>query len=169
MLDLENYKKRGSGFIKDIANVSKDQFGKIKEDYEYEKSIREKQAKLDILDDVIYEKISKIREYDEHIAMLEERAQDIKKIMADPKMQISDIVIKKESVQSSETRKNFPDSIIKAVLKRQNHCCKKCGSLLITLDIDHIDGNNSNISIDNCQALCTACHRKKSANQRSKP
>ena len=42
--------------------------------------------------------------------------------------------------------------------------CKECGFVAkhpCQLDVDHIDGNNSNNSLDNLQTLCSNCHRLK--------
>jgi len=42
--------------------------------------------------------------------------------------------------------------------------CEKCGFVpihIIQLDIDHIDGNNSNNDPSNLQTLCANCHRLK--------
>ena len=42
--------------------------------------------------------------------------------------------------------------------------CSKCGFVpehLSQLDVDHIDGNNSNNSPENLQTLCANCHRLK--------
>jgi 5-methylcytosine-specific restriction endonuclease McrA len=37
------------------------------------------------------------------------------------------------------------------------------------LDVDHIDGNHSNDSLDNLQTLCANCHRLKTYIQRHNP
>ena len=68
---------------------------------------------------------------------------------------------------SSETRRDFPESVQEEILRRQNHRCNVCRSLLTTVDFDHVDGDNSNNSINNCQALCPACHRKKTGRDNS--
>jgi 5-methylcytosine-specific restriction endonuclease McrA len=42
--------------------------------------------------------------------------------------------------------------------------CEACGfvpELSLQLDVDHIDGNNSNNDPDNLQTLCANCHRLK--------
>jgi ribosomal protein S27AE len=42
--------------------------------------------------------------------------------------------------------------------------CEKCGFLAeheCQLDIDHIDGNRKNGSLENLQTLCANCHRLK--------
>jgi 5-methylcytosine-specific restriction endonuclease McrA len=49
------------------------------------------------------------------------------------------------------------------VIKEQNGCCSKCGisnwqGQEITLEVDHIDGNNKNHSRENLEALCPNCH-----------
>jgi len=66
---------------------------------------------------------------------------------------------------SQDTRRDFPDEIKREILKRQDYNCNKCGSFLGSPDFDHIDGDNSNNSIKNCQALCPTCHRKKTGQE----
>jgi hypothetical protein len=42
--------------------------------------------------------------------------------------------------------------------------CELCGfmpEVSYQLDVDHIDGNNNNNSLDNLQTLCANCHRLK--------
>lgn len=42
--------------------------------------------------------------------------------------------------------------------------CEKCGFIPMVvhqLEVDHIDGNHTNNSIDNLQTLCANCHRLK--------
>lgn len=42
--------------------------------------------------------------------------------------------------------------------------CESCGFVAehsCQLDVDHIDGNNSNNSLENLQTLCSNCHRLK--------
>ena len=48
----------------------------------------------------------------------------------------------------------------------QNSCCKQCGIIYPYLQYDHIDGNKSNNSPSNCQALCPNCHTIKTMNQK---
>jgi len=66
---------------------------------------------------------------------------------------------------SQNTRRNFPDSVKREILKRQNNNCNLCKSFLSSPDFDHIDGNHSNNAITNCQALCPTCHRKKTGQE----
>jgi hypothetical protein len=51
----------------------------------------------------------------------------------------------------------------KRIIKEQNNCCNKCGigSWLdspIVLEIDHINGNNTDDRRDNLEGLCPNCH-----------
>lgn len=62
------------------------------------------------------------------------------------------------------TRRSFPKTIKNATLKKQNYRCNICGKKLDDRDFDHIDGDSSNNSMSNCQALCLECHRKKTRN-----
>lgn len=50
--------------------------------------------------------------------------------------------------------------------------CAFCGFVPIDpcqLDVDHIDGNHNNNSIDNLQTLCANCHRLKTKMDSLKP
>lgn len=69
--------------------------------------------------------------------------------------------ILEKSLSKPKTRHSFPKSIRTKTLEMQNHQCKACGKKLDVKDFDHIDGNSSNNSLENCQALCLDCHRKK--------
>jgi len=69
--------------------------------------------------------------------------------------------ILEKSLSKPKTRHSFPKSIKAKTLGMQNHQCKACGKKLDVKDFDHIDGNSSNNSLENCQALCLDCHRKK--------
>ncbi len=69
--------------------------------------------------------------------------------------------ILEKSLSKPKTRHSFSKSIKAKVLKMQNHRCKACGKKLDVKDFDHIDRNSSNNSLENCQALCLDCHRKK--------
>ena len=49
------------------------------------------------------------------------------------------------------------------VLSEQNHCCNKCGlsewlGVTLSLEVDHIDGNNQNNNRENLEGLCPNCH-----------
>lgn len=51
----------------------------------------------------------------------------------------------------------------KRVFEEQNRCCANCGlsqwmGQLITLELEHKDGNNQNNSRDNLEGLCPNCH-----------
>ena len=58
-------------------------------------------------------------------------------------------------------RKSFPQQIQEITLKKQAYRCNICKEGLVVTNFDHIDGNRSNNSIANCQALCPNCHAKK--------
>jgi len=61
-------------------------------------------------------------------------------------------------------RRHFDSTQKYYVLKAQGHKCNvcKCGLLGQGItEFDHIDGNRSNDSTENCQALCANCHRRK--------
>lgn len=48
--------------------------------------------------------------------------------------------------------------------KFKGNKCSNCGFVAIhscQLDVDHIDGNHKNNSIENLQTLCANCHRLK--------
>ena len=66
-----------------------------------------------------------------------------------------------KSMSKPKVRRNFSKSTEDKVLKMQNNRCKACGKKLDVRDFDHIDGNSLNSSLENCQALCLECHRKK--------
>ena len=58
-------------------------------------------------------------------------------------------------------RKRFPEQIQEITLIKQAYRCNVCKEGLAVTNFDHIDGNRSNNSIANCQALCPNCHAKK--------
>lgn len=87
------------------------------------------------------------------------------------------ISIKKSSIycskkcQWSSKRKNLVDSgkasiktIRRYLLENFEYCCSECNvgsewnGKSLTLQMDHIDGCNSNNSIDNVRWLCPNCH-----------
>jgi hypothetical protein len=61
----------------------------------------------------------------------------------------------------SKKRRYFSADIKRQILKEQNNKCAICKKNKGIWDYDHIDGNRSNNSISNCQALCPDCHAKK--------
>ena len=55
------------------------------------------------------------------------------------------------------------DSIRKRIKLEQNEACNKCGidkwlGQKLTLELEHIDGNNKNNARENLEALCPNCH-----------
>ena len=69
--------------------------------------------------------------------------------------------ILEKNLSKPKTRRSFSKSTKDKVLKIQNNRCKACGKKLDVRDFDHIDGNSLNSRLENCQALCLECHRKK--------
>ena len=58
-------------------------------------------------------------------------------------------------------RKSFSQTTQEITLIKQAYRCNACNNKLDEVNFDHIDGNRSNNSIANCQALCPNCHAKK--------
>jgi len=67
----------------------------------------------------------------------------------------------------SRARKDFSKKIKQARLILQAFRCRHCFTYLDVYQFDHIDGNRSNNSIFNCQALCPTCHARKSKWEKS--
>jgi len=76
--------------------------------------------------------------------------------------------ILEKSMAKPTTRKSFAKSIKNQVLRSQDKKCKDCGNKSDVFDYDHIDNNSSNNSLKNCQALCPACHARKTRNIKKK-
>ena len=73
-----------------------------------------------------------------------------------------------KSMSKSKQRRSFSKSIRNITLKTQKKKCNDCGRESEVWDFDHKDGNNSNNSLENCQALCPNCHAKKTRNIKQK-
>ena len=69
--------------------------------------------------------------------------------------------IYEKSLEKPTRRRSFPKVIKNRILAKQNYKCIICGNNLDAKDFDHIDGNSSNNSLENCQAMCPNCHAKK--------
>lgn len=65
---------------------------------------------------------------------------------------------------STTERKNFSKEIVSEVLAEQNNLCSNCGSFLIKgFHQHHKNGNHSDVIKENCELLCSRCHRAKQA------
>jgi hypothetical protein len=105
-LDLKKYKKIGSGFIKDVANVAKDQYEKRKDDYLEQKRIREEQEKLKAKE---LETIQKMHEIEvEKLSLEKERLRQEQQ-----KMMMNNPMFSRELDQRATT-KNDPNFILNA-------------------------------------------------------
>jgi len=69
-----------------------------------------------------------------------------------------------KSMSKPKKRKDFSKSEKDSIKKIQKNRCNTCGKKSKVLDIDHIDGDSSNNSLDNAQALCPDCHAIKTRN-----
>ena len=63
--------------------------------------------------------------------------------------------------KKQQRRRKFSKWTQAIVLDNQNECCNLCGMYYEMLEFDHIDGDKTNNSIENCQALCPNCHTRK--------
>ena len=62
-------------------------------------------------------------------------------------------------------RKAFSKSTKKSTLEKQGYRCNICGEKSDIWEYDHTNGDSSNNSLENCQALCPNCHAKKTRNK----
>ena len=72
---------------------------------------------------------------------------------------IKDII--SNNLRENKPRKDFLKSAKHTTLALQLYRCNHCDRFLDVINFDHIDGNRSNNSISNCQALCPNCHARK--------
>jgi len=72
--------------------------------------------------------------------------------------------IVEKSISKPKARRDFSKSVKTKVLKMQKNRCQVCRKKLDVWEFDHIDGNSSNNSPENCQALHPDCHTKKNRN-----
>ena len=75
-------------------------------------------------------------------------------------------IAKSSKTQSGEhgvlARRSFSQDVRDTVLQNQEGRCAICGRHASSFQFDHKDGNHSNNSPSNCQALCPNCHDRKS-------
>ncbi len=76
--------------------------------------------------------------------------------------------IYEKSLEKPTKRRSFSKVTRNRILTKQNHKCIICGNNFDAKDFDHIDGNISNNSLENCQALCPNCHAKKTRNNKKR-
>jgi len=76
--------------------------------------------------------------------------------------------ILEKSLSKPKVRRDFSESNKTKVKKTQKNCCNDCGKESDVLDFDHMDGDSSNNSLKNCQALCPNCHAKKTRKNKQK-
>jgi 5-methylcytosine-specific restriction endonuclease McrA len=66
--------------------------------------------------------------------------------------------------KDAERRRNSSIEQKRPYRKHVKSFCESCGFVpqhMCQLDVDHIDGNNSNNDLTNLQTLCANCHRLK--------
>ena len=76
--------------------------------------------------------------------------------------------IVEKSLSKPTKRRRFTKSDMIKTLDLQKKRCKICQNKLKECDFDHADGDSSNDSLSNCQALCPNCHAKKSRRKKQK-
>ncbi len=66
-----------------------------------------------------------------------------------------------------KSKRNFDTAHISSIKKwlkeEKNNTCEECGisewnGKLLTMEVDHIDGNTKNNNLDNLKVLCPNCH-----------
>lgn len=73
--------------------------------------------------------------------------------------------VKKPLIEEGKLTKTSLRLLIKYVSERDGYKCSCCGlvdwqGMSISLDLDHIDGNNQNNLPNNLRLLCPNCHRQ---------
>jgi len=68
--------------------------------------------------------------------------------------------------KKKQRRRKFSKSTQAFVLHYQNQRCRLCLMYLDVWEFDHIDGDRTNNSSENCQALCPNCHARKTKRQK---
>ena len=66
----------------------------------------------------------------------------------------------------SKVRNPFSEKIKEITVIQQKHRCAKCKDLLNVIQYDHKNGNRSDNSKNNCNALCPNCHARKTIIER---
>ena len=67
----------------------------------------------------------------------------------------------REGLISNNEIFGFSESVKSITLKKQDRKCERCGRYSPPYFFDHKDGNHSNNSPNNCQALCITCYKRK--------
>ena len=78
---------------------------------------------------------------------------------------------KKSNTKKKSSRKSFTKFQQTETLANQDYKCNECKipfKKSVHPHFDHIDGNNSNNALENCQALCANCHDNKSRHENVK-
>jgi len=85
-------------------------------------------------------------------------------------LELAEILLRiiEKSMSKQTKRRRFSKFFMQKTLKLQKKRCKNCNNKLKECDFDHIDGDSSNNSLSNCQALCLECHRKKNRDIKQK-
>lgn len=73
--------------------------------------------------------------------------------------------VKKPLIKEGKLGKSSLDLLVRFVSERDGYKCNTCGIFdwcgkEISLDLDHIDGNNKNNYPNNLRLLCPNCHRQ---------
>src|SRR5206468_5152882 len=85
---------------------------------------------------------------------------------------VAGLILRDKYEHRNRKRNNFPISIQKETLKKQNGRCAMCRRKLTkyTTEFHHRDGNRSNNKASNCEAVCSNCHSIKTRTKlKSKP
>jgi len=77
------------------------------------------------------------------------------------------LLMGEKASRQKTSRRQFSKLTKQKTLIKQNFRCNLCLKPLDQIDFHHIDGNNSNNYISNCEALCPNCHAKKTRKRKN--